>query len=124
MALSEELPIYRDTYLLLDEVLSLTDVFPRFFRYSVGNRMVELNLDMLSLVYRANSGGDRVGAITEFIDRYRMLQMLLRLSVDRKVISPRRYAHVGLLLDRIGRQATGWLRHSSKPTVTADGEGS
>ena len=38
MALSEELPLYRDTYRLLNNLLILTQDFPRFFRYSMGSR--------------------------------------------------------------------------------------
>lgn len=44
MALSEELPLYRDTYRLLNNLLILTQDFPRFFRYSMGSRMVDLTL--------------------------------------------------------------------------------
>ena len=55
MALSEELPLYRDTYRLLNNLLILTQDFPRFFRYSMGSRMVDLTLDMLSLIYKADS---------------------------------------------------------------------
>ena len=76
MALSEELPLYRDTYRLLNNLLVLTQDFPRFFRYSMGSRMVDLTLDMLSLIYKANSSYEKVGVLTEFLDRYRMLQML------------------------------------------------
>ena len=42
MALSEELPLYRDTYRLLNDLLLLSQEFPRFFRYSMGSRMVDL----------------------------------------------------------------------------------
>lgn len=35
--------------------------------------MIELNLDMLSLIYKANSSYEKVAVITEFLDNYRML---------------------------------------------------
>ena len=82
MALSEELPLYRDTYRLLNNLLILTQDFPRFFRYSMGSRMVDLTLDMLSLIYKANSSYEKVGVLTEFLDRYRMLQMLFRVCAE------------------------------------------
>ena len=63
MALSEELPLYRDTYRLLNNLLILTQDFPRFFRYSMGSRMVDLTLDMLSLIYKANSSYEKVGVL-------------------------------------------------------------
>ncbi|WP_044269423.1 four helix bundle protein, partial [Bacteroides timonensis] len=65
MALSEDLPLYRDTYRLLNLLIPLTQGFPRFFRYGLGSRMVELNLDMLSLIYKANSSYEKVTVITE-----------------------------------------------------------
>lgn len=123
MALSEDLPLYRDTYRLLNELLRLVqNTFPRFARYSLGNRMVDLNLDMLSLIYRANGSRVKHEALSEFLDRYRMLQMMFRLCVEQKVISPRAYASFALLLDKIGRQATSWrqhdgLRNGAKPAT-------
>lgn len=115
MALSEDLPLYHDTYRLLNDLLRMVEnSFPRFYRYTVGNRMVDLNLDMLSLIYRANSSYVKVEALTEFLDRYRMLQMLFRVCVEQKVITPRAYASFALLLDRIGKQATSWKRHNEQ----------
>ncbi|MEY8611615.1 hypothetical protein AALM74_20855 [Parabacteroides segnis] len=48
MALSEDLPLYRDTLRLLNLLNPLSQGFLRFFRYNMGNRMIELNLDRLS----------------------------------------------------------------------------
>lgn len=55
MSLSEDLPIYHDSYQLLNKLIRQTQEFPRFFKYSLGSRMVDLNLEMLSLIYKANS---------------------------------------------------------------------
>lgn len=52
MTLSEDLPLYGDTYRLLNLLIPLTQVFPRFFRYGLGNRMVGLNPDMGQLENR------------------------------------------------------------------------
>ena len=38
MALSEELPLYRDIYRLLSSLSVLTQDFPRFFRYGMGSK--------------------------------------------------------------------------------------
>ncbi|WP_225637897.1 four helix bundle protein [Bacteroides thetaiotaomicron] len=91
---------------VVENLLVLTQDFPRFFRYSMGSRMVDLTLDMLSLIYKANSSYEKVGVLTEFLDRYRMLQMLFRVCVEQKVIAERKYASFGLLLEKIGKQAT------------------
>ena len=46
MALTEELPIYRATYRLLNLLIRATQDFPRFHKYSLGTRMVDVCLDM------------------------------------------------------------------------------
>lgn len=114
MALSEELYIYKDTYYLLNMLLPLTQSFPRFYRYGLGSRMVDLNLDMLSLIYKANSSYEKIAVLTEFQDRYRMLQMLFRVCVEQRVITERQYARYALQLDKIGKQATGWKQYCEK----------
>ena len=114
MALSEDLPLYRDTLRLLNLLIPLSQGFPRFFRYNMGNRMIELNLDMLSLIYKANSSYEKVAVITEFLDKYRMLQMLFRVCVEQQVITERQYAGLALVMDKIGKQGTGWKQYSEK----------
>lgn len=37
-----------------------------------------------------------------------MLQMLFRVCVEQKVITERKYASFGLLLEKTGKQATSW----------------
>lgn len=114
MALSEDLPLYRDSLRLLNQLIPLTQGFPRFFRYGIGSRMVELNLDMLSLIYKANSNYEKVSIITEFLDKYRMLQMLFRVCVEQRVITERQYAGFALVMDKIGKQGTGWKQYNEK----------
>jgi hypothetical protein len=60
MALSEELPLYKDCLALLNRVIPLTKDFPRFFRYGIGSRMIDFNLEMISLIYQANSSYEKV----------------------------------------------------------------
>lgn len=80
----------------------------------MGSRMVELNLDMLSLIYQANSSYDKVPVLIEFLDKYRMLQMLFRVCVEQRVMNERQYAGFALLLEKIGKQATAWKQYNEK----------
>ncbi len=50
MALTEELPIYRATYRLLNMLIRATQDFPRFYKYSLEVRMVDVCLDMSMLI--------------------------------------------------------------------------
>ena len=73
-----------------------------------------MNLDMLSLIYKANSNYEKVSIITEFLDKYRMLQMLFRVCVEQRVITERQYAGFALVMDKIGKQGTGWKQYNEK----------
>lgn len=123
MAQSEELPLFRDCYNLLNRLIPLTQSFPRFLRYSVGSRMVDLALDMVTLIYRANSSYDKLPALVDLQDRYRMLQMLFRVCVEQRLLSERQYAAQALLLDKIGRQLTGWRQYAEKGAAKKNGVG-
>ena len=71
MALSHELPIYLDTMKLLSLTIEKTKCYPRFYRYTVGEKMVNINLDMLSLIYRANSSYEKISILSDFLDKYK-----------------------------------------------------
>ncbi len=113
MALSEELPIYKATFSMLGMVVERVKSFPRFYRYTVGEKMVNINLEMISLIYRANSNYDKLPLIIELCDRYHMLVMLFRLSVEQHLLTPAQYARYAMQINIIGRQLTGWKQHNN-----------
>lgn len=118
MALSEELPIFRASYDLLEKNIGLTKDLPRMLRYSIGDRLIDTNLQLLTEVYRANLQLEKTQAITELLICHRTLQMLLRVVYREKAVSSGRYAEMLKLLDSIGRQATAWKNRTNKKEQT------
>jgi len=114
MSLSEELPLYKDTLGLLNSTIERTKSYPRYYRYTIGEKMVNINLDMLSLIYKANSSYEKVTVLSDFLDKYHMIVMLYRVSVELHVITERQYACIAYTLQKIGKQATGWKQYSEK----------
>lgn len=113
MALSEELPVFKDSYDLLERLVDLAKELPKFFRYSIGTRMTDLCLDMLAQIYRANMKQEvRAEALTDLLISHRQLLMLLRVCYHQKALSVGRYAELVKLMDSIGRQATAWRQKS------------
>lgn len=112
MALSEDLPVFKACYDLLERVTAIGTDIPRHLRYVIGDKLIGIPLDMLGKIYEANmSVGDdrrRLAIITELVVLYRKEQMLLRLVYRQKAISTGRYADIIKVLDSIGRQLTGW----------------
>lgn len=52
--------------------------------------------------------------LVEFLDKYRMLQMLFWVCIEQRVINERQYAGFALLLEKIGKQATAWKQYNEK----------
>lgn len=67
MAQSEDLPIFKASYDLLEQLTDLAKDLPKFFRYSIGQRMVDLCLDLLGNIYRANMKRDKEEPLTDLL---------------------------------------------------------
>ena len=71
MSQSDHLPIYKDTFTMLGMVIERVKDYPRFYRYTIGEKMVNINLELLSLIYRANSSYEKISILSDFLDKYK-----------------------------------------------------
>lgn len=113
MALSEELPIFRDTYELLLRLIELKQQLPRLHRYDLGSRMVDYGLNMAELIREANTTREKGPALERFLLCHGNLTMVLRACSDLRIIDSKKHAQLTLLLVRIGKQATAWKNRYS-----------
>ena len=104
--------IYLDCTRLFNAILDITPEFPRAYKFSVGNRMHELAIDLLDEIAAAyiNRNRDiRVQHLTNFQTKFNTLKTLLRTAGEKKWILGRsKHAEVIELMDAIGKQATAW----------------
>ncbi|WP_104656566.1 four helix bundle protein [Ralstonia insidiosa] len=113
MALHSELDIYKVGYQLLGKVTKLVENMERNFKRLIGEEIVRESAKVLILVYRANISSNKVSHLTDLIEGVQMVEVLLRLSMDMKKISPGQYAGVIQLTTSIGKQANGWKGYSA-----------
>lgn len=110
--------IYLDCTRLFNVILDITPEFPRAYKYSVGNRMHELAIDLLDEIAAAyiNRNRDiRVQHLTNFQTKFNTLKTLLRTAGEKKWILGRsKHAEVIELMDAIGKQATAWKNSLTK----------
>ena len=88
----QHLPIYKLTYELLLKVVKRTKDFPKEFKYTLGEKLKDELMELIVLIYRANSEEDRVGTIRIIAERVQVIELLVRLSQDLKLISKAQYA--------------------------------
>lgn len=108
MALYTELPLYRDTYQLILKVYEITKEFSKEYKYTLGHDMKRDALQLIRSIYRANKHHNRAEHLEVFLDELELLKLEIRLCVDMKLVPMRKQAVLSELLERIGKQVTGW----------------
>ena len=111
MARYAHLPIYKTTYQLLLESTHVIKRFPRDYKYTLGQKIREEITEIIVLVYRANSTKDKKPYVEELLSRLQVVNVLIRLTHDLKIIPVKKYAGLAEKTDSIGKQASGWLKN-------------
>ena len=115
MALHTQLPIYKVAYDLFDTIMVLAKNMPRDFKQSIGAEINRECLRVVVLIARANSARDKAPYLNELIERLQVAELMLRLSMDKRLISKTAYAQAIELTTSIGKQANGWRRAAHRP---------
>ena len=104
--------IYLDSRKLLDVILDVTPNFPRAYKYTIGNKMHEIAIALISEISAAYINRDRATRIQHLINfqaEFEVLKTLIRIAGERKWILGRSsHADIIELMDAIGKQATAW----------------
>ena len=108
MALHTSLPIYKVAYDLLDVAVEVTRHMPRDFRASIGAKVREECVELMVLIFRANTAQNKTPHLDALIEHLQVAELLFRLSKDKRFISTGQYARAIALTSLIGKQANGW----------------
>lgn len=94
MANHTTLPIYKIAYDLLDVITDLAKNMPRDFKTSIGSKLRDECVDIVTLIFRANVSRDKAPHLLKLIEKQQVLELLIRLSRDKRLISTGQYARV------------------------------
>ena len=115
MALHTELPIHKVAYDLFDLSTELAKHMPRDFKASIGGKIRDESVDIVTLIFRANVAQDKTPHLDKLIERVQVIELMLRLSRDKRLISTGQYAKAVELTRSVSRQAGGWRRSARSP---------
>ena len=113
MANHTTLPIYKVAYDLLDTITDLAKNMPRDFKQSIGGKLRDECVEIVTLIFRANVSQEKSAHLIALIERLQVCELLIRLSRDKRLISTGQYAKAIELTSSIGKQANGWRRSAS-----------
>ncbi len=108
MGLCYDLPVYKDTYQLALKIFEYTKDFDREYKYTLGQDMKRDVLNLMRSIYRANKAFEKKEDLEKFLEDFEILKLEIRLVTDMKVLSVKKQVVLVSLMDKIGRQITGW----------------
>lgn len=117
MSAHTKLPIYKVTYDLLQVVTEITRNMPKDYKHSLGSKIREECVALVTYIYRANSSKNKYEHIETMLERLSVATLMLRLAKDLRLISLKQFARTVELTDQIGRQAGGWMKASRNTLV-------
>ena len=90
-----------------------TKEFPREYKYTLGQDIRHDSIALVRSIYRANRADRKTEYLEKFLDDLELLRFEVRLSVDLHLLTVKHQAQIAELMDKIGKQITGW-RNSSR----------
>jgi hypothetical protein len=95
-------------YQLVLWLVPKVEKFPRSYRYTVGDRIASVGLDLLLLLVEAAYSGEKAELLHHANRSANGLRYLLRLARDLKLLSLDSYGFAAERLDEVGRMIGGW----------------
>jgi hypothetical protein len=112
--MSDEMIILTRTFDLLAWLGPRTEKFPKVYRYTVSERLMNAALDFQETIFDAQSqGGTTRQKLLRAADSHlNKLRLYLRLAHTWKWLNDGQYRHVSAMVAEIGRLLGGWVKKS------------
>ena|ERR1035437_2153002 len=94
MGLHNELPVYKASYDLLLEIFQFTKDFNKEYKYTVGESLKKETIELLTLIFRANSKTDKLLVLQEARERIEVIRLFILLMKDLQQISLKKFVQV------------------------------
>lgn len=111
---AEEMVIFTRMFDLLDWLLPKVEHFPKTYRTTLTQRMMDAALDCNEALYEANasSGAVRQQHLRAADAHLNKLRLYLRLAHRWHWLNDGQYHHVSEMVREVGRLLGGWLKQS------------
>jgi len=116
MTKPNDLPLYLCSYKLLQYLYLLIHSFPKEYKYTLGQSILDLGWKVLDLVILANMlpNQEKAGKICQVSAAFDQLKTRLRMAYDLKLILTKKYAYIVEQNEEIGKMISGWLKWAGK----------
>jgi hypothetical protein len=114
--MAEQMIVFTRCYDLLAWLMPKAEKFPRAFRFTVTQRLMNAALDLQEALFDAQSqrAAARLAALRTADAALARLRLYLRLAHHWHWLSSGQFEHVGLMVAEIGRLVGGWIKQAAK----------
>ncbi len=114
--MADEMIVFTRCYDLLAWLMPKAEAFPRAFRFTVTQRLMDAALDTQEALLEAQSqrDGARMAALRKADFALSRPRLYLRLAHQWRWLNTGQYEHVSGLVAEIGRLLGGWLKQTAK----------
>jgi len=114
MSKYDELPVYKATYDLLLAIFVFTKNFSREFKYTVGESLKKETIELITLIYRANSRRDKSETIQTAREHIEVIRLLIRLMKDMRQIGLKKFVEIKEKVENVSKQLAGRQKSQKK----------
>ena len=95
------------------DIFVLTKSFSREYKYTLGERLKNETLDMITNIFRANSRQDKVPVLQTARENLEVIRLHVRILKDMRLVGTERFVGINERIENISKQLTGWQRHAA-----------
>ena len=88
--------------------------FKRSLKFTLGDRIINLSLDILMLLVTAQYTRNKMDLLGEANMKLEQLRHLLRLCKNMELLSIRRYEYISREINEVGKFIGGWVKQQQK----------
>lgn len=106
----KEMQAVTKMYDVIKWLIPRVNKFPRSHKFTLGDRITNLSLDVLMLLVEAQYTRQKIEMLHQANRKLEQLRFLLRLCKDFELLSIRRYEYISREINEVGRFIGGWVK--------------
>lgn len=124
--IASELPVYVDTFCLVNTIVDYTSSFPKAYKFTIGQKLTNVALELFEYIQLANMTTDyasRSRYLQGFQIKHELVKALLRLCSEKRILSLKQTANLAKMNDGIGKQISAWKNRRKPEPQNQQGQG-
>ena len=111
MGLYYNLPVYKASYKLMDQLFIISSKFSREYKYTVGQELKIEGYNLIKNIYRANKATDKTIYIGQARENVELIKLLLRLMQDFNQLSLKVFVEINIAVENVSKQLSSWEKY-------------